>query len=167
MKETPEQKYVRLYKEMSDLCEQQKWGDLFSYARSKEILAAIELGHTVADTYSGADAFRTAEKLDPLEYKSTTGKTCKGSYTGISVQPTWGEQRTYLREKKLGPYDHFYNRFENGKLVESWEVAGRDVYKTLLPKLKASYTTVLTKKDPRLSATLSWTEIQKFGKRVL
>lgn len=166
MRETPEQKYIRLYKEMSDLCEQQSWGDPFSYARSKEILAAIELGHTVADTFSGADAFRTPAKTKPLEYKSTTGKTCKGSYTGISVQPTWPAQRTYLRESKLGCYDHFFNRFENGKLVESWEVPGRDVYKTLLPKLEASYATVLTKKDPRLSATLNWTEIQKFGKRV-
>ncbi|MBU98203.1 MAG: hypothetical protein CL429_03825 [Acidimicrobiaceae bacterium] len=166
MQETPEQKYIRLYKEMSDLCEQQRWGDPFSYARSKEILAAIELGHTVADTFSGADAFRTAAKVEPLEYKSTTGKTCKGSYTGVSVQPTWEEQEAYLREKKLAPYDHFYNRFENGKLAESWEVPGQDVYNTLLPKMKAKYDTVLTKKDPRLSAVMSWDEIQTFGKRV-
>ena len=54
---TPEEKYRHLYKELANLCEKQGWGDPFSYARSKEILAALILGHSVAETFSGADAY--------------------------------------------------------------------------------------------------------------
>ena len=137
-----EQKYLSLYKQMAQVCEQQGWGDPFSYARSKEILAAIILGHTVADTFSGADAFNKTGK--PCEYKSTTGKSCKGSYTGISVQPTWEEQEKYLFQEKLAKYpEHYYNRFEDGKLIESWVLTGKTVYELLLPKLKKKYPNVL------------------------
>ena len=72
---TPEQEYKKLYQRMSNLCKQQGWGDPFSYARSKEIYAAIELGHEVSKTFSGADAFN--ELGYPVEYKSTTGKKAK------------------------------------------------------------------------------------------
>ena len=71
---TPEQKYISLYKEMADLCDEQGWGDPFSYARSKEILATILLGHTLPgpNVFAGADAIN--EKGQPVEYKSTTKK---------------------------------------------------------------------------------------------
>ena len=160
---SPEEKFSQLYEEMAKLCEKQGWGDPFSYARSKEILAANVLGHEVAETFSGADAYR---KKHPCEYKSTTGPNCKGSYTGVSVQPTWEEQDRYLAEEKIAPYEHYYNRFEKGRLVESWMVPGKVVYKILLPKFKKKYPTVLEKKDPRLSATVSWTEIQEYGTKV-
>ncbi len=141
-------------------------GDPFSYARSKEILAACKLGHEVAHTYSGADAFN--ENGDPVEYKSTIDSRVKGAYTGISVQPTWAEQKKYLFEEKLAKYpEHYYNRFENGKLVESWRMSGQKVYDLLLPKLRKSYKTVLQKKDPRLSANITTSEIQKYGTRVI
>ena len=162
---TPEQKYLSLYKEMAQLCEQQRWGDPFSYARSKEILAAIALGHSVADTFSGADAFDESGK--PCEYKSTTGKSCKGAYTGVSVQESWTEQEKYLVEKKIKPYQHFYNRFENGQLVEAWTIPGDVVHELLLPKFKKKFSTVLSKKDPRLSANITNTEIKTYGKRVI
>lgn len=156
------QEYRKLYERMAQLCEEQGWGDPFSYARSKEIYAATVLGHTVADTFSGADAVN--QDGDEVEYKSTIGKTCKGSYTGISVQETWQEQERYLFEEKLAKYpEHFYNRFEDGRLVESWKMSGIDVYDNLLPKLKKAYTTVLSKKDPRLSANITWAEIKKYG----
>ena len=48
---TPEEKYRDLYEQMSDLCEEQGWGDPFSYARSREIYMAGLLGHKVADDY--------------------------------------------------------------------------------------------------------------------
>jgi len=161
---SPEEKYAQLFEEMSLLCEDQEWGDPFSYARSKEILAANVLGHEVAKTFSGADAYREGH---PCEYKSTTGKNCKGSYTGVSVQPTWADQITYLIQEKIVPYEHYYNRFENGRLVESWMIPGDLVHKILLPKFEKKYPTVLEKKDPRLSATVSWTEIQKYGVKVI
>jgi hypothetical protein len=160
---SPEEKFSQLYEEMATLCEKQGWGDPFSYARSKEIYAANALGHDVAETFSGADAYR---KGQACEYKSTTDKSCKGSYTGVSVQSTWEEQVRYLANEKIAPYEHYYNRFEKGRLVESWMVPGDVVHKILLPKFKKKYPTVLSKKDPRLSANMSWTEIQKYGIKV-
>ena len=54
---TPEEKYRDLYEQMYDLCEEQGWGDPFSYARSREIYMAGLLGHKVADDYSGAVSY--------------------------------------------------------------------------------------------------------------
>ena len=163
---TPEEEYQELYERMAKLCEEQSWGDPFSYARSKEIYAAIVLGHSVAPDYSGADAIGPDGSL--YEYKSTIDKTCKGSYTGISVQETWEEQESYLIEEKIGKYpEHYYNRFEDGKLVESWKLTGQQVYEILGPKLKDKFSTVLNQKDPRLSATVTTGEIHQYGKRVL
>ena len=145
---------------------EQGYGDIGSYARSREVVAAIVLGHKIADTFSGADAFNEAG--EPIEYKSTIGSRCSGSYTGISVQPTWEEQERYLRDDKIAKYpEHYYNRFSNGKLVESWKMDGKDVYNILLPKLKKQFPTVLNKKDPRLNATVTWGEIQKLGTKVV
>ena len=126
---TPAQEYISLYKKMADLCEQQSWGDPFSYARSKEILATILLGHTLP----GPNVFAGA-----------------------------------LITKKIGIYpEHFYNRFEDGRLVESWKLSGKDVLSILLPKFETKYPTALSKKDPRLSANITWREIQKYGKQVI
>lgn len=163
---TPEQKYRQLYEEMAKLCTQQGWGDPFSYARSKEIYAATVLGHTVANTFSGADAIN--QRGEEVEYKSTTAKNCKGSYTGVSVQSSWEEQERYLREEKIAKYpEHYYNRFDNGRLAESWVIPGDVVHETLLPKFKSKFSTVLEKKDPRLSANVSWSEIRKLGKKII
>ena len=162
----PEQKYIELYKQMADLCKQNGWGDPFSYARSKEIYAACVFGHTVAPDYSGADALN--EQGDEVEYKSTIGKKIQGAYTGISVQSTWEDQVRYLREEKIAKYpEHYYNRFNEGELVESWKLTGDKVFDILLPKLENKYPTVLTKKDPRLSATVTKKEIIKYGKKVI
>ena len=164
---TPEQRYKQLYEEMARLCEEQDWGDPFSYARSKEIYAACVLGHSVANTYSGEDAINKANNNE-CEYKSTIGPRCQGAYTGISVQDTWEEQDRYLLEEKIAKYpEHYYNRFEGGRMVESWMMSGIDVYNTLRPKLKKSYPNVLDKKDPRLSATITWSEIQQHGIKVI
>jgi hypothetical protein len=164
--ETPEERYRRLYEEMWDICEHQGWGDPFSYARSKEIYAATKLGHRVAPDFSGADAIGPND--EGYEYKSTIDKRCKGSYTGISVQPTWKEQEEYLIKEKIGKYPkHYYNRFEDGKLVESWEMDAEDVLGILLPKMERKYANTLNKKDPRLSANVCWGEIKKNGRRVI
>jgi hypothetical protein len=164
--ETSEERYRYLYEEMATLCESQGWGDPFSYARSKEIYAATKLGHRVAPDFSGADAI--GPNGEEYEYKSTIDKRCKGSYTGISVQPTWEEQEDYLINEKIGKYPkHYYNRFEDGKLVESWEMDAEDVLDILLPKMERKYANTLNKKDPRLSANVCWGEIKKNGRRVI
>ena len=163
---TPEEAYIYHLESAAQICEQQGWGDPLSYARSKEIYAAIRHGHKIADTYSGADAIN--ENGDEVEYKSTIAKRCKGAYTGISVQETWEKQVRYLFEEKIAKYpEHYFNRFKEGKLVESWKMKGTDVFNILLPKLKKAYPHVLNKKDPRLSANITWREIQQYGTQVI
>ena len=70
---TPEERYQSLYEEMYQLCEEQGWGDPFSYARSREIHMAGVLGHRIAEDYSGADAF---DEDGGAEYKSTIANSC-------------------------------------------------------------------------------------------
>ena len=165
---TPEQKFQQLFEEMYSLCGEQGWGDPFSYARSREIHLAGLLGHTVADDYSGADAFD--ENGKPLEYKSTINKNINGTYNGISVQDTWEDQEEYLINDKIGKYDnHFIARYEDGKVVEVWKLSGNDVLGILLPKLKKDWNRKINgnHKDPRLSATISKKEIYAVGTCVL
>jgi hypothetical protein len=163
---TPEQKYAYHYRAMAKICSEEGWGDPFSYARSKEILAANRLGHTIAATFSGADAFN--ERGQPVEYKSTIQDKCQGAYTGISVLPNWEEQIEYLRNEKIAKYpEHYFNRFKDGELVESWVMPGDKVFEILVPKMKGKFPTVREKKDPRLSANITNGEIKKYGKRVL
>ena len=72
-----------------------------------------------------------------------------------------------MEEEKIAKYpEHFYNRFSNGRLVESWKMDGKKVFEILKPKLRKKFDTVLQKKDPRLSANVTWTEIKKYGKKV-
>ena len=83
------------------LCEKNGWGDPFSYARSREIHIAGTLGHQISDTLPGADGI---DEDGECEYKSTIGKSINGTYNGISVQPTWEEQVSYLEKKKTRKY---------------------------------------------------------------
>lgn len=160
-----EKEFETLYKQMKLLCEQEQWGDPFSYARAKEILLAIKLGHRVSDTLSGADGI---DSDGECEYKSTTTSIIKASYTGISVHPTWKEQEKYMKENKVGKYhNHYHARFDGGEIVECYKLSGQDVLSILLPKLKSKYQTVKNKKDPRLSATVTQKEIIKYGTRII
>ena len=158
-----QKEFKRLYTEMATLCENEEGvGHPFSYGRAKEILTSIELEHEISETLSGADGI---DHSGACEYKATSGKNISGTYNGISVQSTWEEQEKYLREEKLGKYEnHYICRFEGGKgIVEIWKLSGEDVLTILLPKLKNKYSTVLTKKDPRLGASLTKKDITKYG----
>lgn len=164
---TPEKKFQQLFEEMYNLCEEQGWGDPFSYARSREIHLAGLLGHTVADTYSGADAI---DEGGEVEYKSTISKNINGTYNGISVQETWEEQEDYLINEKLGKYNnHYIARYEGGKVAEVWKLSSDSVLQILLPKLRKDWTrkSVGNHKDPRLSGNITKKEILEFGERVL
>ena len=163
---TPEQQYQQLFEQMYQLCEDNEWGDPFSYARSREIHMAGVLGHTIADDYSGADAF---DEDGGAEYKSTIGKSINATYNGISVQDTWEEQERYLIEDKIGKYkNHYYARYENGKIVEVWKLDCDDVLAIILPKAKKQYPKKRAgnAKDPRIGVTISKKEIQTVGVRV-
>ena len=161
---TPTQKYKFLFESLYELCENEKWGDPMSYARSREILIAGTLGHKIADTLSGADAI---DEDGECEYKSTISTSINGSYNGISVQPTWKEQVEYLKNEKIAKYkNHYIVRFEGGKIVEIWKLDGMDVLNILLPKLKKAYMSTNDRKDPRLGASLTQKEIHEYGERV-
>jgi hypothetical protein len=148
---------------MGELCEQEEWGDPYSYARSKEIRLAIELDHRVAETLSGADAYD--ENGNPVEYKSTIGKNISAAYSGISVKPSWEEQVKYLREEKIGKYKHhFIARFCGPKIAEVWRLTGKDVCDILERKLRGK---TPRGADPRLSAGVCMTEIKKFGTQIV
>ena len=163
----PEQKFQQLFEEMYELCEQQGWGDPFSYARSREIHLAGILGHIVGDNYSGADAI---DEDGECEYKSTIAKNINGTYNGISVQYTWEDQEFYLVEEKIGKYhNHYFSRYKGGKVVEVWRLSNDDVLMVILPKLKKDWNRKINgkHKDPRLSSSLNMKEINQFGTRIL
>jgi len=150
---------------MFAVCERNGWGDPFSYARSREIMMAIIMRQTVADTYSGPDGI---DEAGEAEYKSTINKTIKGRYAGISVQPTWELQLRYLFDDKIGKYKHHYfARFEGSKLVELWVLDADAVLQILIPKLRKSYHNRAHRKDPRLAADVSMTDIHKHGRQLI
>ena len=163
---TPEQEYKELFERLYHLCAQQGWGDPFSYARSREIHLAGELGHQIADTYSGADA---TDEDGGCEYKSTIAKKINATYNGISVQDTWEEQERYIIEEKIGKYpNHYYARYEDGKIVEVWKLNCESVLNILLPKIKKQYPKKRSgnAKDPRIGVTVSTKEIKENGIKI-
>ena len=160
---TPEQKFQEWFEQGYQLCAEEGWGDPFSYARSREIHMAGVLGHRIADDYSGADAF---DEDGGAEYKSTIANSINATYNGISVQDTWEEQERYLIEDKIGKYkNHYYARYENGRVVEVWKLDGDTVLGILLPKLKKDWERKINgnHKDPRLSGNITKKEIYALG----
>jgi len=59
---TPTEEFAKLFERMYELCEENEWGDPFSYARSREIHIAGTLGHKISDTLSGADGIDEEEE---------------------------------------------------------------------------------------------------------
>ena len=162
---TPEEKYRDLYEQMYDLCDEQGWGDPFSYARSREIYMAGLLGHKVADDYSGEDGI---DEDGGCEYKSTIGKSVNGTYNGISVQDDWDDQARYIIEDKIGKYEnHYYARFDGGRIAEVWKLDANNVLKILLPKIKKQFNEGTShKKDPRIGVSISTKQIKEYGTRI-
>ena len=156
-----QQRYQDAFAALYEAAEEMNAGDPMSYARSREIHLACLLGHTVADTYSGADAF--LPDGTPVEYKSTIGKAISATYNGISVQPTWEDQEAYLIDHKIGCYpQHFYARYEGATVAEVWVLDSDTVLSLLLPKAQKQYASKRNgkAKDPRIGVTLSAGEIR-------
>jgi hypothetical protein len=163
-----QQRYLDAFSALYAAAEEMNAGDPMSYARSREIHLACLLGHTVADTYSGADAF--LPDGTPVEYKSTIGKAISATYNGISVQPTWEDQEAYLIDHKIGCYpQHFYARYEGATVAEVWVLDSDTVLSLLLPKAQKQYASKRNgkAKDPRIGVTLSAGEIRKHGRRLV
>lgn len=160
--------YLEAFAALYEAAEAMNAGDPMSYARSREIHLACLLGHTVADSYSGADAFE--QDGTPVEYKSTIGSSISATYNGISVQSTWEDQEAYLIDHKIGCYPrHYYARYEGAKVAEVWVMDSDTVLSLLLPKARKQYATKRNgkAKDPRIGVTLSAGEIRQHGRRLL
>ena len=162
---TPEQEFKKLFERMYELCQENNWGDPFSYARSREIHIAGTLGHEISPTLSGADGI---DESGECEYKSTIGKNIQGAYNGISVQPSWEDQVKYLEEKKILKYpNHYFARYNGGKIAEIYRLTGRQVFDIIVPKLKKQFPNASGKKDPRLGTTVTKNEILQHGVKIL
>ena len=163
---TPEQvlRFKELYEEMYSLC---GGIDPFSYARAREINMAATFGHTIADTYSGADAYDNQGNW--LEYKSTIAEIINATYNGISVQDSWEEQERYIIEDKIGKYqNHYYARYDGGKVAEIWKLDCNSVLSILLPKIKKQFEAgTKHKKDPRIGVSVTTKEIKENGERIM
>ena len=158
-------RFKELYEEMYSLC---GGIDPFSYARAREINMAATFGHTIADTYSGADAYDNQGNW--LEYKSTIAEIINATYNGISVQDSWEEQERYIIEDKIGKYpQHYYARFDTGKIVEAWKLNSDKVLDILLPKIIKQYPKKKNGggKDPRIGVTVSQKEIKENGSQII
>lgn len=160
----PKEQYKILFEIVNGICQEQNWGEPFSYARSREIHMAIVLNHSIASTYSGADAI---DEDGECEYKSTIGKNINATYNGISVMETWDEQVDYIKNKKIGKYkNHYYARYDGSEIKEIWHMDGNKVSELIIEKIKNKYKTISNKKDPRLGTSLSKTDIIKYGKKI-
>lgn len=149
----PRERFSTALKELCDVCHEEGWGDPLNYGRSREIDMAIKLGHTVSNTLAGADAYD--QYKNPVEYKTTTGDTIKGTYNGISVHDSWEKQEKYLREEKIGKYkEHYFARYRGDVILECWKLTGEQALDYLIPKLKISYESKAHRKDPRLGAQI-------------
>ena len=160
--------YLEAFAALYEAADALNAGDPMSYARSREIHLACLLGHTVADTYSGADAYEADGT--PVEYKSTIGAAISATYNGISVQPTWEEQEAYLIDHKIGCYArHYYARYEGAQIAEVWVLDSDTVLSLLLPKAQKQYATKRNgkAKDPRIGVTISAGEIRKHARRLV
>lgn len=160
-----QQEWIDTFNKLQQLSSDLNVGDPFNYNRGREIHTAFTLGLTISQTLSGADAYLDS---DPVELKSTITKSINATYNGISVHPTWEEQERYLIEDKLGKYKyHYFTRYEGSKLVEAWRMPAETVLALLLPKLDKQFHSTTTRKDPRLSATITKTEINKYATRLI
>jgi len=165
---TAQQQYLDAFAALYEAADALNAGDPMSYARSREIHLSCLLGHTVADSYSGADAYE--EDGTPVEYKSTIGSSISATYNGISVQPTWEDQEAYLIDHKIGAYPrHYYARYEGAQVAEVWVMDSDTVLSLLLPKAQRQYATKRNgkAKDPRIGVTLSASEIRQHGRRLV
>ncbi len=165
---TPQQRadaFILFFKTFGDFAGVLKLGDIFSYARSREALMALTLGHTLAPKLAGPDATRP-DGIE-AEYKTTIQKRIAALYSGLSNKATWAEQLAYLKNEKIGCYPfHYIARFEGSEIAEIWELSADCVLEVLTKKLHKTYHDPKHRADPRLSATLCMTEIKQHGIQV-
>ena len=74
----------------------------------------------------------------------------------------------YIIEDKIGKYEnHYYARFDGGRVAEVWKLDANNVLKILLPKIKKQFDEGTShKKDPRIGVSIGQKEIESYGQRI-
>ena len=93
---TPEQEYQQLYERMYHLCQENGWGDPFSYARSREIHLAGLLGHKIADSYSGADAIDEDGGAESIAGIPLSSYSSEAAANIVAIFAQWGFSQLVL-----------------------------------------------------------------------
>ena len=75
-----------------------------------------------------------------------------------------------MYKRHIGKYaNHYYARYEGGKIAEVWKLNAADVLRIALPKAKRQYPKKRAgnAKDPRIGITISRAEITTHGVQVI
>ena len=150
------------------------YGDPFASGRAREILLAKLLGHKVHTELHGPDARIWNEEAGhflTFEYKTSFEKYGLHGRYDVSWQPTWEEQKRYLKHEKIGgKHSHYFATFDQQyNVVDVYSIPGKKVHELLLPKFEEKYRgkeTITKNKISTLYAQLGSPDIQKHGKLV-
>ena len=128
---TPEERFAELFENMYELCIENEWGDPFSYARSREIHMANILGHRVAPTLSGADAYEDNEtgKKKPVyrwNYEDLTEDIYQAHLEGklsIGIQPCNENSEVKFGVIDIDPKDYAdFNKKDYIDIIQQYEL---------------------------------------------
>ena len=165
---TEEERYLHAFAEFCESFQKLTGSkDPFNYSRAKELHVALHIGAEWNSGTSGEDALDSNNC--PVEIKTTTNKNINGTYNGLSVYDTWTDFYEYLSFKFPQNTRHIFARYEGSSLVELYELTNDAVLDILEKKIRTKYFnengsyTQKVRKDPRIGASISMTEIKKFG----
>jgi hypothetical protein len=144
--------------------------DAFNYNRLGEVMAAIQLGFNWNQQFSGADAFDS--EGNPIELKSTTQATIRGTYNGLSCYDLYDDFEAYLRKKYPSGTRHVFTRKVGGRIVEAYEMENEEVLKLLLEKTRNRFWDEkgywhYKGKDQRVGTSISASIIKAKGTKIL
>ena len=75
----------------------------------------------------------------------------------------------YILKNKIGKYEnHYYARYNGGKLAEVWRLSAKDVLSLIMPKIKKQYPKKQKGfgKDPRIGVSIPMRDIITHGERI-
>lgn len=167
-----EKEYIKAYKNFCTAFEALTGSpDPFNYSRAKELHVSLLLGLSWCSGFDGADALDL--NGNQIEIKTTTAKNINGTYNGLSVYENWQDFLEYLWHKFPENTRHIFARYEGPDLAEVYELDNDKVLDILESKLVKNFDEngLLTEKkknakDPRLGASVSMTEIKKYGEKI-
>ena len=133
-------KYQELYEEMCLLCEKNNWGKPFEdKSKANYLFMANFLNHKIITNYYNVLPFEDDEMKIPSKYYASNDDVC-GPYVGIVIQGSWEMQKKKLENVEVKKYkNHYFARFDKGKIAELYKMDCEKVFEYLLPKVKIIY----------------------------